>query len=132
MKLNLGYPLRHWLTSLAIGPFIAFIYETISYKVPNDALGTYFLFVTFGLVFSLPTFILYVLTFNKLLQTKMSGWTIKVVLDIVAVLGVIVTFSLIKGSMTLKASIFYSVAILISSTFFRVRQKEIEGQTSDV
>src|SRR5687768_6704677 len=114
MKLNLGYPLRHWLTSLAIGPLIAFTYETISYKVPNDAFGTYFLFVTFGLVFSLPIFILYVLTFNKLLQTKMSGWTIKIILDIVAVIGVIVTFSMIKGTMTLRASIFYSIAILLA------------------
>src|SRR5882672_110448 len=117
--MKLAYPLKHWLTSLTIGPLLAIVYDAISTsQLMTDALGIYFLYVTFGLFFSLPVFLLYLLTFNKIVKTKKSSLTVKVILNIVAVVGVIVTFSLIKGTSTFMASIFYSVALIVVSTFY--------------
>ena len=130
-EMNLGYPIKHWLTSLIIGPTIMIIYDTIdNSKLMIDAVGVYFLFVTFGLFFSLPTFILYALTYNSIIKTNKSNLTIKTILNILGILGIVVTFSLIKGTLTMKASIFYSTALMIASLCFKVRPKEIK-QTID-
>jgi hypothetical protein len=48
---------------------------------------------------------------------------VKAILNAVGVIGIVVTFSIVKGSMTLMASIFYSVALIIASLFYRVRLK---------
>jgi Sec-independent protein secretion pathway component TatC len=130
--MKLGYPIKHWLTSLVIGPTIMIIYDTIyNSKLMNDAVGVYFLFVAFGLFFSLPTFILYALTYNSIIKTDKSNFTIKTILIVLGILGIVVTFSLIKGTLTMKASIFYSIGLIIGSLFYKVRPKEIKEQTID-
>jgi Sec-independent protein secretion pathway component TatC len=108
------------------------IYDTIyNSKLMNDAVGVYFLFVAFGLFFSLPTFILYALTYNSIIKTDKSNFTIKTILIVLGILGIVVTFSLIKGTLTMKASIFYSIGLIIGSLFYKVRPKEIKEQTID-
>jgi hypothetical protein len=99
-------------------------------KLMNDAVGVYFLFVSFGFVFSLPTFILYALAYNAIIRTDRSNLMIKTVLIALAILGVVVTFSLIKGTLIFKASTFYSVGLIVGSLFYGVRPKEIEQQTN--
>ena len=107
------------------------IYDTIeNSKLMNDAVGVYFLFVSFGLLFSLPTFILYALTYNAIIKTDKSNLTIKTILIALGILGVVVTFSLIKGTLIFKATIFYSIGLLIGSLFYNVRPKEIKEQTN--
>ena len=107
------------------------IYDTIeNSKLMTDAVGVYFLFISFGLVFSLPTFIIYALTYNAIIKTDKSNLTIKTVLIALGILGVVVTFSLIKGTLIFKASIFYSTGLIIGSFFYNVRPKEIKEQTN--
>src|SRR4030095_3853298 len=117
--MKLGYPLKHWLTSLTIGPLIVIIYDAISNsKLMTDAVGIYFLFVAYGLFFSLPVFALYVLTFNKIIKTDKSDLVIKIVLNAIGAIGIIVTFLIIKGSITMLASVSYSIALIIASIFY--------------
>lgn len=120
--MNLAYPLKHWLTSLSIGPLMMIIYDAFSSsKLMNDAFVTCLLFVTFGLFFSLPVFILYVLVYNRIIKTDQSNLTIKIILNIIGVIGVVTTFSVIKGSITMVASICYSIALITGSIFYKVR-----------
>ncbi|MGC3945563.1 MAG: hypothetical protein QM762_13770 [Chryseolinea sp.] len=129
--MKLGYPIKHWLTSLIIGPTIMIVYDTIdNSKLMNDAIGVYVLFVSFGILFSIPTFIVYAWTYNAIIKTDKSNLAIKAVLITLAILGVVVTFSLIKGTLIFKASIFYSVGLIIGSLFYNVRPKEIKGQAN--
>jgi hypothetical protein len=122
--MKLGYPLKHWLTSLIIAPLTMILYDTISSsKLLPDTAGVYFLFIPYGLLFSLPVFGLYLLIFNMIIKTDKSSLTIKVILDAIAIIGVVATFSLIGDSIEMKLSIFYSVALVIASTFFRVRPR---------
>jgi Sec-independent protein secretion pathway component TatC len=107
------------------------IYDTIeNSKLMNDAVGVYFLFVSFGLLFSLPAFIIYALTYNAIVKTDKSNLTIKTVLIALGILGVVATFSLIKGALIFKASIFYSIGLIVGSLFYNVRPREIEEQTN--
>ena len=130
-QVKLRYPIKHWLTSLIIGPTIMIIYDTIeNSKLMIDAVGVYFLFVSFGILFSLPTFIVYALTYNAIIKTDKSNLTIKAILIAFGILGVVVTFSLIKGTLIFKASIFYSIGLIIGSLFYNVRPKEVKEQSS--
>jgi hypothetical protein len=69
------------------------------------------------------------LTFNKIVKTDMSNWTIKIILNLVAITGTMLTFLLIKGSMTELLIICYSVGLIVGSIFYRVRPREIKEQT---
>ena len=124
-----SYPYKHWLTSLVVGPLLMIIYEIIFDPGPMvGVVETYFLFLTFGLFFSVPVFLLYLLTFNQLTKKINSNLTIKTILNTVGVIGIIVTFLIIKGSMAMMLAISYSVTLIISSVFYRVRPKEINKQ----
>ncbi len=129
IEMNFAYPLKHWLTSLVTGPIIMITYDTVtSSKLMGDAIGIFFLFVTFGLLISLPTFILYVLTFTTLIKKEISNLTLKIVLNTLAITGTVLTFLIIKGSMTELLIICYSTALIVGSFFYRVRPKETNGQ----
>lgn len=131
-EMNLEYPIKHWLTSLTLGPLIMIIYDMVdNSKLMNDAGGIFFLFLVFGLLFSLPLLVLYALTYNFLTKNIKSNLMIKVILNLLGVLGIVITFSLIKGSMTVMASVFYSIGLIIASLFYNIRTKEIERQTID-
>ena len=115
-----------------MGPTIMIIYDTIdNSKLMNDAVGIYFLFLAFGLFFSLPAFILYALTYNSIVKTDRSNLTIKTILNVLGILAIVVTFSLIKGILIMKASIFYSIGLIVASLFYNVRPKEIKEQRID-
>jgi len=101
----------------------------ISSKLMVDAIGIFFLFVTFGLFFALPTFIQYILTFKRVIKRGMSILTVKLILNMLAITGTVLTFLIVKGSMTELLIICYSSALIVGSLFYRVRPKQIKGQT---
>lgn len=106
------------------------IYDSLeNSKLMNDAVEVYFLFISFGLIFSIPTFIVYALAYNAIVKSDKSNLTIKAILVALGILGVVVTFSLIKGTLIFKASIFYSIGLIIGSLFYNIRPKEIKEQT---
>ncbi len=128
-EMNLAYPIKHWLTSLVIGPLIMITYDAVtSSKLMVDAIGIFFLFLTFGLLLSLPTFILYILTFTTLIKKEISNLTIKIILNTLAIIGTVLTFLTIKGSMTELLIICYSTSLIVGSLLYRVRPKEINKQ----
>jgi hypothetical protein len=120
--LTYAYPLKHWATTLSIGPLLAIIYDSISNSgLITGGIQIYFLFVIYGVVFSLPVLLLYTLMFNWITKTNKSDIVIKTFLNVFTIGGVFLTFSLIGGSISMMASIAYSVAVLLASTFYKLR-----------
>lgn len=124
--MNMAYPLKHWLTSLVIGPLIMITYDAVtSSKLMVDAIGVFFLFLAFGLLLSLPTFILYIFTFTTLIKKEISNLTVKIILNMLAIIGTVLTFLIIQGSMTEFLIICYSTSLIVGSLLYRVRPKQI-------
>jgi Sec-independent protein secretion pathway component TatC len=122
-----AYPFRHWLTSLALGPLIIFIYALLfepDYKFNSDMPGMYMLYVAFGLFFSLPVFIVYLLLFNLLIRMAKSMLLIKMALNLVTIIGVFMTIKLMGFSeVTLSLPLIYSIAIIASSFFYKIKKE---------
>lgn len=120
------------MTSLVIGPLIFIIYDTVdNSELMTDAGGIYFLFLLFGPLLSLPLLILYTLTYNFLIKNIKSDLTIKILLNLFGVLGIVITFLIINGSIATMLTIFYSIGLVVTSLFYSIRTREIENQTID-
>jgi hypothetical protein len=127
-KMKFQYPLKHWLTTMLLGPTLMIGYDLVSTsKLMVDAFGLFLLFVAFGLLFSLPVFLLYLWTFNRMTTRKNSDFVIKAALDLGGVIAIAVMFLvIIKGTMSVMLTFCYSIALIISSLFFRIGDKKLE------
>ncbi|NTS44024.1 hypothetical protein HRG84_24310 [Flavisolibacter sp. BT320] len=114
---NRVYPFRLWLlTTIIVGPILlglgSALYDTSYFK--NSAnVGVSFLFIPFGIAFSIPTFMVVWLAHSSL-AGKLSPVLLKWLLIFLAVIGVFVTFSLIGGSMARTYCLFYAAAVIVS------------------
>jgi len=126
--MNLSYPLKHWLTTLLVGPILIIVYDLIvSLRLMVDGLGLLMVFIAVGLVLSLPIFLVYLWAFKLLTKKKISDLMIKATLDIGGVLAIIVTFLfIIKGNLAITLSVAYSIALVLSSLFFGIDREKIE------
>ena len=117
-SINKKYPFLLWLTSITIG---AFFVEIFWYKdIGAESLQMIALYLVFGAGLSLPVFIIFLISFWILTNRLSSGLLIKVLLDIIVIIGVFITFAVIKGSMELTTSLIYSGSVILSSTFYNI------------
>ena len=119
------YPVRHWLTSLAVGPLLVFISNIVINSADinaNDFFANYILLFFFGLIFSLPTIVFYYVVYNLLIKRQTSPVIIKIILDIVAVLGMCLTLHLIGGTAIPGMYAPYSTAIVVCSLFYKTEK----------
>jgi hypothetical protein len=135
-KFDMKYPIKIWLMSIAFfGPIVMSImslWEHRDYLDNPSNIGLIFLFVPFGLVLSLPTLTITFLTFVFAIRQFQSAIVIRLICLTVSVLGVFITFLLLKGSMAPMLTWVYSISVTLSSFLFRVYKKRdnlnIEGQ----
>lgn len=131
------YPIRHFLATLLIAPLISAIYAVGDFaedvapdimETLRNIIETYPLFLVFGFAFALPVFILYYLSYNLLVKTSLPAIAIKLLLNTEAIAGLMITLKLIGGTFVPTAILFYSIAVIISSLFFKLRTPESEQQ----
>jgi hypothetical protein len=125
------YPIKHFLATLLIAPLISVFYvgQDSAPDIPEtlgNIIETYPLFLIFGFAFALPVFILYYLFYKLLIKTSLPDIAIKLLLNTEAIAGLLITLKLIGGTFVPTAMIFYSIAVIISSLFFKVRAPERE------
>jgi hypothetical protein len=126
-KTNNLYPLQVWLISVVIiSPILLFVGSVIfdpSYYKQLDNYIIILLFMSFGLLYSLPTFAFCYLTFIISSNKLDSSLLIKTIFNAVCIAGIFITFSHIGGSEATLYSYFYSASVIISSFIFRVFKK---------
>ena len=95
--MNWSYLFKHWLGTLLIGPFIAdFIFYYVSNTTRVFGLVEMFpLTLLFSIVFSIPTYIIYGTVLYFLQIKKFNKKTIKIVINLIAIIGIILTFSIL-------------------------------------
>lgn len=121
---NNPYPFKHWITSLVLGPLFEFIYALFynsNFKLSTDIISIYILYLIFGLVFSLPVFVCYLILFNVLIKKRVSTKMIKILLNLLAIVSMFFLIKSIGGTaMTTSLCISYSIGILICSYFYKL------------
>jgi hypothetical protein len=124
MAIHNSYPYKHWLTTLIVSALTIFFIDVITGNNNfNDALGICILFIIYGLFFSLPMFILYLLLFYILIRQVNSIFIIKTILNAATICGTFITIQLIGGTMmTPKLALFYSIILIICSFIFKIKK----------
>jgi hypothetical protein len=89
-----------------------------------DIVELFPVFILFGLVFSIPCFFIYYFIFIRLSKTNLSPILIKLILNTLAVMGIIVSWKIMEGSMADQLTIIYSIAVIVSSLFYRIRSNK--------
>ena len=126
-KVNKFYTIETWVvTVIIIGPALNFLFD-YSHLIDSeiiDGYGALRLFIFFGLLFSLPTFLIYHLYFKSLTRKLYSSLRIKTVLNIIAILGAFITFQIMgEGVESIVITLYYSIGITISSLLFKIYKK---------
>ena len=116
------FPVRLWLlTTIIVGPVLlclASVLYDASFFNNAENLSVLFLFIPFGLAFSLPTFIVVWLVHFSL-GGRYSPIIMKWLLIFLAIIGVFITFAIIGGSITGTYSLIYAGAVIISGLILR-------------
>lgn len=112
--------LRHWIFTLLCGPIIfAIINGFTSNWSANNFYGFFQLYpfaIILGLLFSLPTYIFYMLIFLLFKNIKMIYE--RIILVTIVIIGVFITTALINGIVWFDLAISYSISSIIAGIFF--------------
>ena len=123
-----AYIIGHWALTLLIAPFtsqaIDYFYGTNPHQVVG-LLEVYPITLLFSIAFSLPTFLIYLTCFYFLSKQDTNFLVSKFILIAVSVLGIIITQTIIKGSMSQDIIIAYSVTAVIVGVILRIRKPKI-------
>jgi hypothetical protein len=133
--MNRSYVVGHWILTLFLAPFTSQTIEYIWGENPHQVVGlleVYPIVLLFSIVFSLPTFFVYMICFNLLTKQNINFAISKVVLITVSVLGIYITQSIIKGSMSQDIIIAYSVTTIFVGLILRLRKSRIKLQENHI
>ena len=83
-------------------------------------------FIGIGLILSSPVLLLCFLFFTIFNKYNASFLVVKLTLITIGIIGVVVTFKLLGGTLSLPLTISYSIAIIISGFISRVRLTKTE------
>ncbi|MGY2134898.1 hypothetical protein ACW9KT_21890 [Hymenobacter sp. HD11105] len=116
---NTSYPFEWWAATLLLGPTLLVLLGVVEGQGLRSV-ETWPLFLLFGLVFSLPALAVCWGAHAWLINTRYSAFAIKLLLNGVAIAGVLLTFLLLGGSMALLLSAVYSSSTVLASCCFRL------------
>lgn len=114
------YPYSVWLYTVFISPLLFWLYTYIIqnefFLEFNDFILMVFLSIILGLIFSIPTSIVVVITYYIMIKLNCQKEFIKLATLTIGVVGVVTTFGLINGTiLTLELMIVYSCVWLVFS-----------------
>ncbi len=122
------YPLKLWIISIGIvAPIILGLFTTInnfSNLGKNNSIGVIFIFILFGLLFSIPTFLVSIILFKILFEKSISTIVIKVLINLIGISGVIITFRIMEfNDYGNTYALIYSFSIIVSSFFVSIKHR---------
>jgi Sec-independent protein secretion pathway component TatC len=89
----------------------------------------YFLMLFFGLVFSIPTYILYSFVFSFLKDKKIKTTNVKVILISIFVIGTFTTTAIIDGSSSFTIALSYSIVTAITGLILKLNSKSNDNKS---
>jgi hypothetical protein len=129
-----SYPIKVWILTIVIGPFIIGLITSMGIKGSADAgflgfLSIVIFIILFGLIFSKPSFVIYYTSFFFLKRWLKSYLLLKFLLTGVALVSMLISVYIVyraeykdKGVMV---SLCYGVIMLILGFLLPIREKQI-------
>ena len=121
------FALKHCILTLVYGPLLFIIKNCISdHSLFNlfDFTQLYFIMLFMGLIFSIPTYIIYTFVLS-IIQTKIINvFYAKAILTLIIVIGIWTTLAIISGMIWLEIAISYSIAPVIMGLIFKLNFKD--------
>jgi hypothetical protein len=125
IKMKKAYVIGHWGLTLLLAPFTSQAIQYIQGANPHQIVGLFEVYpiaTLFSIAFSLPAFLVYVTFFYFLSKQDINYAISKVILIAVSVLGIYITQTIIKGSMSKDIIIAYSVTAIVVGLILRIRK----------
>jgi len=125
----------HWALTLLIAPFTSQAIEYIFGTNPHQVVGlleVYPITLLFSIAFSIPTFLIYLTCFYFLSKQDINFAVSKFILIAVSVLGIFITQTIIKGSMSQDIIIAYSVTAIIVGLVLKLKEAKTKPQDSRI
>ncbi len=119
-----SYVIGHWIITLLLAPFTSQAILYIFGKSPHQIVGlleVYPITFLFSLVFSIPTFVIYLLTFYFLSKHNVKLTIAKTILIAISVLGVFITILIIQGIRSLDIAFAYSITCLVVGLLLKLK-----------
>lgn len=119
-----SYIFSHWIITLLVAPFISQALQYISGRNAHQVVGlleVYPIPLMFSVVFSLPTFFVCLLCFYLLKKNNVDLGVSKIVLVAISVIGVNITISILKGSMSRDIAMAYSITAFVVGLLVRLK-----------
>ena len=129
------YLIGHWALTLLVAPFTSQAIEYIYGANPHQVAGlleVYPITVLFSIAFSLPTFLIYLACFYFLSKQDVNFSVSKFILIVISVLGIFITQTIIKGSMSHDIIIAYSVTSIIAGLVLRLKEAKTKPQDNRI
>jgi len=128
------YVVGHWALTLLLAPFTSQALQYIFLPNPHQIAGlleVYPIALAFSIAFSLPTFLIYLTCFYFLSKHDVKPTMSKFILVAISVIGVYITMTIIKGSMSQDIAMAYSLTALIVGLLLKLKtnRKVIDDQT---
>lgn len=113
---------RHWIFTLICGPIIFAIINGLNANWSSrnffDFLQLYPLMMLMGLLFSMPTYILYSIMFVVFKNKEIQIIYAKIILIIIVIIGVFITTALINGTVWFDLALSYSISSIFVGLYF--------------
>lgn len=123
------YIIGHWGLTLLLAPLTSQIIQYIWGPNTHQVVGlleVYPVTLLYSIVFSLPTFLLYLFCFYLLSKRNMNFALSKTILIAISALGIYITQTIINGKMSQDIIIAYSVTAGIVGLLLRIRKTRIK------
>lgn len=130
--MNFGYLFKHWFATLTLAPIISEIINLLLFPNTNKIVGlleVYPITVIFGFVYSVPTYIIYFLVYYFLGSKNINIKTSKLILITLAVIGIIVSFSITFNNREPEITIAYILSSILSGIIFKLSFKNDNNKT---
>jgi surface polysaccharide O-acyltransferase-like enzyme len=130
--MNFSYLFKHWFATLTLAPIISEIINLLFIPNSNKIVGlleVYPIAVIFGFIFSIPTYIIYFLVYYLLGSKNINIKTSKLILITLAVIGIIISFSITFNNREPEITIAYILSSIISGIIFKLNFKNDHNKT---
>jgi hypothetical protein len=123
--INRYYPYQNWILTIIFGPVLWMLFEIIiNGQNARSMFEGIFAFIALGIFYSSPSLVISVLVFKLLIKVNSTLIIIKFILICLGVIGIVLTFIIIGGTLVLKLTLSYSISLIISSLIIRLEIKD--------
>ena len=114
-----AYSIKIWLTSIFTGPILILAYFFFS-KEPMDSVALIGLFIVFGWIFSIPAFLLLLVSNIFIFKRIQKESQIKLINQVLVIIFCVATFTIILSTNSLESlieSLIFQIPYILSLSF---------------